>query len=74
MAYKKSISPSPLFIGGKWRESKSGKRFAAVNPATEEIITEVAEGTAEDANEAALAARRAFDEVPWASLKGSERA
>ncbi len=33
-----------LLIDGKWRDSLSGKTFDTVNPATEEVIAQVAEG------------------------------
>ncbi len=37
-----------LFIGNEWHQAASGDRFEVVNPATEEVIAEVAEGGAED--------------------------
>ena len=30
--------PQPLFIGGKWLDSVSGKTFPTINPATGETI------------------------------------
>ncbi len=50
-----------LLIDGKWRDSVSGKTFATINPATEEVIAEVAEGNAADIDLAVKAARKAFD-------------
>ncbi|MCR4288975.1 MAG: hypothetical protein NUV86_01770 [Candidatus Scalindua sp.] len=38
------IKPGKLFIDGKWVNSVSGKTFDTLNPATEEVITSVAEG------------------------------
>jgi acyl-CoA reductase-like NAD-dependent aldehyde dehydrogenase len=70
----RQIPPGRLLIGGQWRESSSGKTFPTINPATEEVITEVAEGTAEDAVAAAVAARKAFDDGPWGRMGGGERA
>ncbi len=59
------IGPTRLLINGEWVDAASGKTFKTINPATEEVITEVAEADAEDVNRAVAAARRAFDEGPW---------
>lgn len=66
------ISEGKLFINGKWKAS--GKKFATINPATEDVIAYVAEGTATDVDEAATAAHDAFHEGPWGKMAGSERA
>ena len=55
-----------MLIDGKWADSKSGKTFATIDPATEEVITEVAEGDAADIDLAVKAARKAFDSGPGA--------
>jgi acyl-CoA reductase-like NAD-dependent aldehyde dehydrogenase len=68
------IEPGRLFIGGEWCESSSGETTQTINPATEEAITTVAKATVEDAQRAASAARGAFDDSGWATLRGSERA
>ena len=39
-----SIFYFQLFINGDWVDSVSGKTFSTSNPATGQIITEVAEG------------------------------
>lgn len=62
-----------IFADGKWRESRSGKTFPTVNPATEEIITQVAEGDGADIDLAVKAARRAFEKGPWPELSAKER-
>ena len=62
-----------MLIDGKWRESVSGKRFATVNPATEEVIAEVAEGDADDIALAVKAARKAFDTGPWRKTDARDR-
>lgn len=61
-----------LFIGGEFVASKGGKRFATVNPANEETISKVTEGTAADVDRAVAAARKAFK--GWSALKPTERA
>jgi aldehyde dehydrogenase (NAD+) len=61
------------FIGGAFVPSSGGERFASINPATDEPITEVAAGTADDIDRAVRAARKAFDGV-WSSLTPARRA
>ncbi|WP_305785029.1 aldehyde dehydrogenase family protein [Symbioplanes lichenis] len=60
-----------LFIDGSFRESAAGS-FKTVNPATEEVLAEVASAGVEEIDLAVAAARRAFG--PWSALPGSERA
>src|SRR4051794_41542951 len=67
------VKDQPLFIGGKWQDSVSGKTFATVNPATGETICQVAEGDKADIDLAVKAARKAFEEGPWARTSGAER-
>ncbi len=63
----------PLFIGGKWLDSVSGKMFPTINPATGETICQVAEGDKADVDLAVKAARKAFEEGPWPKMNASER-
>ncbi len=66
--------PKPLlWIGGKWVPSASGRTFETLNPATEEVITSVAEAEEADIDKAVKAARKAFDSGPWPKMKASER-
>jgi len=67
------IQPGLLHIDGKWVPARSGKTFETTNPATEEVITTVAEGGADDVDAAVQAARKAFDSGPWPKLPASER-
>ncbi|HEY6807714.1 MAG TPA: aldehyde dehydrogenase family protein, partial [Gemmatimonadales bacterium] len=59
-----------LFINNAWRPAASGKRFPVENPATEEIIAQVALGDAADVDAAVAAARACFDAGPWRGLSG----
>ena len=61
-----------LFINGQWADAASGKTFETPNPATGETLARVAEGDAEDINQAVRAARAAFD-GPWSRMTPSER-
>jgi aldehyde dehydrogenase (NAD+) len=58
-----------MLIDGELVEAGSGKRFANVNPATEEILGEVADADATDMARAIDAARRAFDDTDWSTNK-----
>src|SRR6202789_589232 len=64
--------PKRMLIDGKWLEAASGKTFESRNPATGELLANVAEGDAEDINLAVAAARRAFN-GPWSKFKPAER-
>jgi phenylacetaldehyde dehydrogenase len=62
-----------MLINGKWVNAASGKTFATYNPATGEVLAQVAEGDKHDIDEAVKAARRAFDSGPWSLMTPSER-
>ena len=62
----------PLFINGEYVESGSGQAMAVENPATEEVIAEVPDASAEDVDRAAEAARRA--QRDWRRLDPLARA
>ncbi len=60
-------------IDGRWRDSVSGSTFETINPATEEVIADVAEGGPEDVDLAVKAARKAFDSGPWSKMDARDR-
>lgn len=72
-AAKIEIKPGRLFIGGQWVDASSGKTFPSINPATGEVLTQIADGDAGDADAAVQAARGAFESGPWAEMSASER-
>ncbi|WP_277093453.1 aldehyde dehydrogenase family protein [Alicyclobacillus mali (ex Roth et al. 2021)] len=65
--------PKGLFIDGEFVPSLSGKTFKSINPATEEVLVEVAEAEAPDIDRAVKAARRAFESGPWSRMSAAER-
>lgn len=67
------VRQTKLLINGKWQDAVSGKTFATVNPATEEVIAQVAEGDAADIDLAAKAARKAFESGPWSKMDARDR-
>lgn len=68
------MSLGKMYIDGKWVEAVEGGTRDILNPATNEVIATVAEGSAKDAERAILAARKAFDEGPWPQKLAVERA
>jgi aldehyde dehydrogenase (NAD+) len=67
------VKDQPLFVGGKWQDSVSGKTFATLNPTNGETICQVAEGDKADVDLAVKAARKAFEDGPWPKMNASER-
>jgi len=59
-----SENEGQLFIGGSWQESTDGEQFEAINPATGDLIAQIASGTREDAQRAIDVANKAPSE--WA--------
>ena len=53
--------PRSLYIGGEWRESSTDRTFPVENPATGEVLAQVADASPEDARAAMDAACRAAD-------------
>jgi acyl-CoA reductase-like NAD-dependent aldehyde dehydrogenase len=56
-----TFPPARLFIGGEWTDAAGGRTLPVENPATEEILCEVAAAGAEDVDRAVSAARTALD-------------
>jgi aldehyde dehydrogenase (NAD+) len=65
--------PKRLLIGGKHVDAISGRTFETRNPATGELLAQVAEGGAEDIDLAVKVARETFDEGPWRHTLPVER-
>jgi len=61
-----------FLIDGAWVSSQGRKSLDIINPATEQVIGQVALGTADDVDKAAKAARRAFESFSQTSI--AERA
>src|SRR5499427_1239644 len=62
-----------LFINGSFVDPADGGSRKTVNPATEEVLAEIAEAGESDVDSAVRAARRAYDEV-WGPMRGADRA
>src|SRR5262249_14086914 len=62
-----------MLIGGEWVQASSGETFDVFNPADEELLAKVPQGTAEDVDTAVRAARKAFEQGPWSSISSADR-
>jgi aldehyde dehydrogenase (NAD+) len=60
------------FINGQWHEPSDKSWFASNNPATGELLAEVAQGSSDDVDAAVKAARKA--QKDWAGMGGHQRA
>src|SRR6516162_1017107 len=72
-----SDAPTPVFdtlmlIDGRLVEGTAGT-FTNINPATEEVLGEVADASIADMHKAIDAARRAFDETDWSTNRALRR-
>src|SRR5829696_4698086 len=66
------IAPSyGLFIDGEFVDG-TGEAFKTVNPATEEVLTEVSAGSEADVDRAVAAARRAYTRT-WGHMRPADR-
>jgi aldehyde dehydrogenase (NAD+) len=58
---------SRMLIDGELVDAQGGATYDNINPATEEVIGPVADGSPADMERAIAAARRAFDESDWST-------
>ena len=72
-ASKVKLNPGRLLIDGQW--VCGSQTFETVNPATGEVLTQVAEAGAADVDRAVFAARKAFEDRTgaWRKMSASER-
>lgn len=69
-----NIKYTKLFINNEFVDPVQGKTFKTFNPATEEVIAEVAEGFKEDVDKAVAAAKKAFElGSVWRTMDASAR-
>jgi acyl-CoA reductase-like NAD-dependent aldehyde dehydrogenase len=71
-AYKTSYDK--LFIGGHWVEPSTSDVIDVFSPATGEKVGQVPLAAQADVDAACAAARKAFDEGPWATMPPADRA
>ena len=82
MATEVEVNPSALefvtserrmLVGGDWVEAASGKTFEVFNPATGEVLANVAEGDTEDIDRAVRRPAPRSTRGPWPQMTPSER-
>ena len=61
------------FIDGKYQQSKVGNTMDTVNPATGEVLTQVAACDASDVDYAVEVSRKAFDKGEWSLMAPGDR-
>jgi len=73
LAAKVKIEPGQLLIDGQWVDG--AKKFDTINPATGEVLTQIAAASSADVDRAVSAARRALEDRngAWRKLSASER-
>jgi aldehyde dehydrogenase (NAD+)/phenylacetaldehyde dehydrogenase len=57
--------PKKLFINNEWVAAKSGESFSSLNPATGELLAELALANEQDVDAAVEAAHQAYYQGPW---------
>ncbi len=62
-----------LFIDGAFVDSVTERTFESINPFDQSVVATIARASAQDARAAVSAARKAFDEGPWAGMSREER-
>ncbi|MCH8145084.1 MAG: aldehyde dehydrogenase family protein [Gemmatimonadetes bacterium] len=62
-----------LFINNDWRSAASGDRFDVVNPATEEVIAQVAKANEDDVDMTVDSARACFESDAWQQMNARDR-
>lgn len=63
-----------MLVGGEWVDARSGNTFESINPYTGRVWATAPEADERDIDRAVQSAREAFDEGPWGSMTGTERA
>lgn len=66
------LDRTKIYVNGEWVESAGSGTIEVLDPATEQVIARVADGTQADVDSAVAAARAAFP--AWAALTPAERA
>jgi aldehyde dehydrogenase (NAD+) len=67
------VGQTKILINNEWLDAESGKTFETINPATGDVIANVAEGDAADVEKAVKAARAAFESGPWRDMSATDR-
>lgn len=66
--------PKKLLVDGEWIPASNGDTFPTYNPATGEILSQIALAGKEDVDAAVRAARRALEQGEWGRMMADDRA
>ncbi|MBZ2168151.1 aldehyde dehydrogenase [Marinobacter sp. F4216] len=61
------------YVGGRFQPAVSGETFSSINPANEQVLTEVASCDQEDVDLAVSVARQTFNSGAWSGKSPAER-
>ena len=65
--------PTEAFVDGSFRPALSGQTFETTNPATGQVLAQIAACGPDDVDVAVAAAKAAFDDGRWSRLSPNER-
>ena len=68
------IQQFPMFLNGQWTPVSSGETFDVINPATSEVVAQVAKASAKEVDLAVENARSTFESGVWSQKTAAERA
>jgi betaine-aldehyde dehydrogenase len=69
----KAVKSYRNYVNGEFVDGAARETFPVYDPATEEVIAQVASANAADVDRAVKAARAAFDSGPWATTTAQDR-
>lgn len=73
LAQKINVKNARLFIDGEYVDALSGETFESINPATNEKLALVSNGSEQDAKRAIQSAKTAYDSGVWSKMPVEER-
>ncbi|MGD6963652.1 aldehyde dehydrogenase [Fictibacillus phosphorivorans] len=73
LAQHVKVNNAKLFIDGEYVDALSGETFESINPATNERLALVANGSEQDAKRAIQSAKSAYDSGVWSKMPVEER-
>jgi aminomuconate-semialdehyde/2-hydroxymuconate-6-semialdehyde dehydrogenase len=73
LAQTVKVKNAKLFIDGEYVDALSGETFESINPATNEKLALVANGSEQDAKRAIQSAKNAYDSGVWSKMPVEER-
>ncbi len=70
---KPDLTKCDILIGGSWQPSLEGRTIPAASPSDGEVFSYIQDSDLPDIDAAVSAARRAFEDGPWARMSATER-